>query len=106
MKLLTKKIESKLPGMAKGAEGDDAVAHVKFFTPDSNWTWFATEYDPDEQMFFGLVIGLETELGYFSLQQLTESRGPLGMAIERDTHYQPKTLGEIRELIFRHAGQR
>ena len=102
MKLLTKKIESKLPPLgAQDGKGDDAVAHVKFFTPDANWTWYATEYDPDEEMFFGLVneCGPYHELGYFSLRQLTEARGPMGLAIERDIHFDPMTLGEIRELI-------
>jgi len=31
--------------------GEQAVVYVKFFTPDSNWTWYATEYDPNDGIF-------------------------------------------------------
>jgi hypothetical protein len=45
-------------------------------------------------MFFGLVQGFEEELGYFTLRELQEARGPLGLAIERDMHFGNKTLRE------------
>ena len=50
--------------------------------------------------FFGLVEGFEKELGYFNLSELESVRGPLGLPIERDLHFQPKTLGEIAPEIF------
>jgi hypothetical protein len=78
--------------------GEQAIVHVKFFTPDSNWTWYATEFDPLERIFFGLVIGLDTELGYFSLDELQESKGGLGLPIERDIHWTPRTIAEVRKL--------
>jgi hypothetical protein len=34
-------------------------------TADSSWTWYSTEFD-GEDLFFGLVVGFETELGYFN----------------------------------------
>lgn len=64
-KMLTKASERSLPPLyAQDGKGYDAVAYVKFFTPDSNWTWYATEYDPSTGTFFGLVCGMETELGF------------------------------------------
>jgi DNA-binding XRE family transcriptional regulator len=78
--------------------GEQAVVQVKFFTPDSNWTWYATEYDPTARQFFGLVFGLETELGYFMLDELMSARGPLGLPIERDVNWIPQTLSEVRKL--------
>lgn len=96
MKLLTQEILESLPALySQDGKGVDAIAHVKFFTPDGNWTWFATEYDPAEGMFFGLVRGLEEELGYFSLAELELARGPLGLPIERDLHFRPKPLKEV-----------
>ena len=96
MKLLTKAIEKNLPKLySQDGLGMDAVAQVKFFTPDSTWTWFATEYDPEERRFFGLVHGLEEELGYFSLDELEGARGPMGLPIERDLWFQPKPLKEV-----------
>lgn len=97
MKLLTKEIRNKLPKIySQEKKGDDAIAFVKFFTPDSNWTWYATEFD-GEDTFFGLIKGFETELGYFSLQELQKTLGPLGLKIERDIYWSPKTLREIKE---------
>ena len=93
MKLLTKEILNRIP--ASSEDSDDPVIHVKFFTPDSSWTWYATEYDPETEIFFGLVDGLDRELGYFSLAELKSARGPLGLPIERDMHFDPRPLKEL-----------
>jgi hypothetical protein len=77
--------------------GDEAIAPVKFFTPDANWTWYPTEFD-GEDIFFGLVSGNVLELGYFTLSELEDARGLFGLPIERDLHYTPKTLREIKAL--------
>lgn len=96
MKLLTKAIETKLPPLyANDGLGYEAIAHVKFFTPDSSWTWYATEYDPNERLFFGLVDGIEKELGYFSLDELESIRGALGLKVERDRYFTPIKLNEL-----------
>ena len=100
MKLLTKEIRRKLPPLYSQEKlGDQAIAHVKFFTPDSSWTWYATEFD-GEDTFFGLVDGHEKELGYFRLSELESVRGPMGLAIERDKFWKPKTLAEIAPELF------
>jgi hypothetical protein len=75
----------------------DALAQANFFTPDSNWTWYASEFD-GEDIFFGLVSGFEVELGYFSLKEMQEARGPMGLPIERDLHFNPMTLRELHNL--------
>jgi hypothetical protein len=72
----------------------DAVAHIKFFTPDSSWTWYASEFDGEDR-FVGLVIGHEIELGYFSLSELQSVLGPLGLPFERDLYFTPETIGEL-----------
>jgi len=95
MELLTKEILKKLPKIySQENKGLNAVAVVKFFTPDSNWTWYATEFD-GEDLFFGLVDGFEKELGYFSLSELKSVKGALGLPIERDIYFKPKTLKEL-----------
>ena len=94
--LLDQESRDRLPELYSGEEqGMNAKAQVKFFTPDSNWTWYATEFD-GEDVFFGLVIGHVAELGYFSLSELEEVRGPMGLPIERDLHFEPKTLQELK----------
>ena len=100
MRLLTQEIRKKLPKLyEQEAKGGDAVVYVKFFTPWSSWTWYATEFD-GEDTFFGLVDGHEKELGYFSLSELKSLRGPLGLSIERDLYWQPKKLREIAFELF------
>jgi hypothetical protein len=100
MKLLTKEIRRKLPPLySQDGKGGKAMAHVKFFTPDSSWTWYATEFD-GQDTFFGLVDGLDKELGYFSLAELEQVKGPMGLPIERDLHWHPKTLEEIAPELF------
>ena len=100
MKLLTQEIRKKLPRLhEQETKGGDAVVYVKFFTPWSSWTWYATEFD-GEDTFFGLVDGHEKELGYFSLSELQSLRGPLGLSIERDLYWQPKKLREIAFELF------
>jgi hypothetical protein len=47
---------------------------------------------------FGLVSGFEVELGFFTLSELKEQRGSLGLPIERDLHFEPKTLRELKEV--------
>ncbi len=95
MKLLTKEVLKKLPELYSQEEkGLEAVAVVKFFTPDSSWTWYATEFD-GEDLFFGLVDGFEKELGYFRLSELKQVKGKLGLPIERDRYFEPKPLKEL-----------
>jgi hypothetical protein len=95
--LLDTESREKLPKLYESEEyGLEAKALVKFFTPDSNWTWYASEFD-GEDIFFGLVSGFEVELGYFSLKELQHVRSPLGLPIERDLYFEPKKLQELME---------
>lgn len=97
MMLLTKALRNKMPPLyANESIGLEAKALVKFFTPDSSWTWYASEFD-GEDTFYGLVDGHEVELGYFSLSELESVRGPWGLPIERDMHFEPTTLWKLKD---------
>ena len=98
MKLMTKAIEKRIPGLysTELVPVAEKIVHVKFFTPDSSWTWYAVEYDPEEEIFFGYVDGHDTEWGYFSLAELEVRRGPLGLHIERDRYF---PVGEFQNVI-------
>ena len=89
---MTEALASSLPARN---DSKDALAVVKYFTPDADWTWFATEYDSESRMFFGLVDGFERELGYFSLDELEQLRGPLGLPVERDLYWKPTPVSEL-----------
>lgn len=95
MKLINDEIIEELPKLyEQDSRGLNAIAYVKFFTPDSNWSWYVTEFDGVD-IFFGLVDGLDKELGYFSLSELKSVRGPLGLKVERDLYFKPKSLEEL-----------
>ena len=95
MKLLTQEIRRRLPRLYATEDDKDPIVQVKFFSPWTNWTWYATEFD-GENIFFGLVEGFETEWGYFSLSELEAARGPGGVPIiERDLHFEPTPAGKL-----------
>jgi len=54
-------------------------------------------------IFFGLVSRFEVELGYFPLKEMQEARGEMGLPIERDLDFEPKSL---RVLMEKHSLQR
>ena len=95
--LMPREIAAQLPPLyANEGQGEEAIAHLKLFTPWTNWTWYASEYDPEERLCFGVVVGHERELGYFSLDELEAIRGPGGLRIERDLYWKAKPLKECR----------
>jgi len=100
MLLLPKHLARSLPPIGSTeAKGLDALARVKFFTPDAQWTWYASEFDGTD-LFFGLAVGFEPELGYFSLSELRQIRGKLGLPVERDKWFRGAPL---RELAQKHG---
>ena len=99
-KLMTKELGDTIPAIRaneKVEDIDDVVAHAKLFSPYADWTWYVTEWDAETGLCFGLVEGLESEIGYFELTELAEATVLGGVpAIERDLYWEPKTIGEIR----------
>lgn len=95
--LLTKELRAKLPPLYANEGNPDPIVVCKFFTPDSSWTWYATEFDGEDR-FFGLVVGHETELGYFSLAELRSTRGKMGLPIERDLYFVACQLSRLPEM--------
>ena len=93
-KLIPDDVAETLPRLYSTEKEKDPIARVKFFTPDSSWTWYVTKYDPREHLCFGLVHGHEREFGYFSLDELESVKGPLGLPIERDLYWQPKPVSQ------------
>jgi len=117
VKLLTKELKRNLPPLYSQEEVEDPVVIVKFFHPRSNWTWYAYEasavvaaeegrymslkeavdVEIQDVLFFGLVSGLEEELGYFSLRELEGVKDGWGLGVERDLYFEPKRLSEVRK---------
>ena len=95
------------PVTAQDGKAGQAIVYLKLFTPDSSFTWYILEGSPvnDEEcndfQFFGLVDGHEKELGYFYLSELESVKGSLGLPVERDLWWKPKTLTEIAPEKFK-----
>lgn len=70
----------------------DPFPVIKLFSPVGAATWLATEIDEDGDMLFGLAdLGSGCpELGFFSLAEIARVRLPFGLAIERDTAFEPR----------------
>lgn len=100
MKLMTEEVKRKLPpmGSQESKAPTEVMVTVKFFDPCGRFTFYATEYDGEDSVFGYCVSPLGPdcdELGYASVSELQAVRGRLGLGIERDIHWTPKTLAEV-----------
>jgi hypothetical protein len=98
--LLPEHIREQLPALYETEGQPDPLVIVKYFTPWTSWTWYATEGSRDEGddefKFFGLVDGHEKELGYFLLSELESVRGPGGLKIERDLYFKQEPVSKFK----------
>jgi hypothetical protein len=100
------------PALYSQEQERDPLVVVKYFDPVGSWTWYATEGSPVDEdgyydtnkpkvdyLFFGLVVGFEKELGYFSLNELKTAkeglRGLQALPIERDVWFREQRLSEV-----------
>jgi Protein of unknown function (DUF2958) len=107
MELLTAALRASLPALYSQERNPDPTVHVKFFTPDSDWTWFATEGEPQggDFLLFGYVCGFEEEWGYFVLSELESVAGRGRLPIERDLHFRPAPFSEVISRYRKERGR-
>ena len=88
MELLPIELREQLPKLYEQEETEAKIVYIKYFFPAGNWTWFVIEGEPegDDFLFFGYVIGLEKEWGYFTLKQIEEINVH-GLTVERDLYF-------------------
>ena len=96
-KLLPKEVLKKFPAIGTTGDMDakDVKVIAKFFHPYFGWRWYATEFDAEAGIFYGLVHGFEKEFGSFSLVELQSVR-KMGLGMERDRHFEA-TLQEVMD---------
>jgi Protein of unknown function (DUF2958) len=111
--LLPDILKERMPALYSQEHERNPLVVVKYFDPVGSWTWYATEGSPVDEdgymdtnkekvdvLFFGLVIGFEPELGYFSLNELKTAkeglRGLRALPIERDVWFESQRLSEVR----------
>lgn len=94
MKLLTKAQIASLPKLyeTESVPIPEKVVRAKLFHPLTQWTWYVIEFDGVD-MCWGVVVGHETEFGYFSLKSLSELK--VGLPIERDMYFRPTQVRDM-----------
>ena len=86
---MTKELAARFQEIGSQECNPDPLVIAKYFNPAGAGTWYATEYNPEEKVFFGYVsiFGDDCdEWGYFSLEELESFTGDLGLGIERDLY--------------------
>jgi len=86
--------QAQIVRMDLGDRDIDFKPVVKLFTPDAQCTWLLTELGLDDIAFGLCDLGLGTpEIGFVCMREIRELRGPLGLPVERDLHFDAsKTL--------------
>ena len=96
MELIPKELINTIPKLYETEEQNNPIAYVKLFL--DGWTWYITEFSIDKNICFGYVISpFESELGYFSLNEIKSIKGSLGLGVERDISFKPTALAIIRK---------
>ncbi len=96
MELIPQEIKNKIPKLYETEKQNDPIVYVKLFL--DGWTWYITELSIDNNICFGYVISpFESELGYFSLNEIKSIKGSLGLSVERDISFKPTALAIIRK---------
>lgn len=96
MELIPQEIKELIPKLYETEKQNDPIVYVKLFL--DGWTWYITELSIDNNICFGYVISpFESELGYFSLNEIKSIKGSLGLSVERDISFKPTALAIIRK---------
>lgn len=104
--LLPDSLRQRFAELGEQDEIDDSKVVVVAHYYLAGWDWWATAlfdglmFAGPGDAFFGLVRGLETELGYFTLAELEIARSRLlGNRVERDIDWVECTLRELKAKI-------
>jgi len=97
--LISNEMLKSIPNLYETEDQNDPLCHIKLFTPDANFTWYIIEVSIDENLCYGYVKGLENELGYFSLDEIADIRGNLGLKVEIDSSFTPTPLSAIKKEV-------
>ena len=96
MKLLTKELLTKFEKQPQEDVSDDTKVIAHYFNPTGAGDWYAIEYDTQDKTFFGLAHITDAEFGTWSLEELESFKGTFGLGIERDLHFRPMTVRELK----------
>lgn len=95
MELIPQKIKDQIPKLYETENQIEPIAYVKLFI--DGWTWYITELSIGDTAFGYIASPFGAELGYFSLEEIKEIRGSLGVGVERDLSFKPTKLSSIKK---------
>lgn len=97
MELISKEIRDTIPKLYETENQKDPIVYCKLFL--DGWTWLVLEMSIDDDICFGYVISpfCNGELGYFSLSEIQEVKGSLGIGVERDLHFKSLPLSQLKK---------
>ncbi len=97
MVLIPKEIRDTIPKLYETEDQKDPLVYCKLFL--DGWTWLILEMSIDDDVCFGYVISpfCNGELGYFLLAEIQEVKGSLGIGVERDLHFKPQPLSQLKK---------
>lgn len=96
-RLLNEELRKALPNLRAQEGVKDPIVYAAFLFAASGWIWFVTEGEPrgdGDFLFFGYVIGFESEWGHFALSELEEVN-VRGLRVERDFSFEPLPFSQI-----------
>jgi hypothetical protein len=81
------------PALYAQTNTSDPLVYALFTHPQTHWFWLVFEYDPETRQCFGLVIGFDSEIGYFDMAELERS-GCVNLP-----HPKPELQSEVRARL-------
>ena len=97
--LINEQMANEIPALGATENQADPVARVKLSTSDGSWAWYPVELDRRTGACFGLIDGLEPHVGCFSLRKIQQLGSHLGVPVQRDVDFQPRSLTELRSEL-------
>ena len=71
---------------------EEKVLLIKQLEPNTLWEWYLIEYDLQQRLAFGYVIGFEREFEYFSLEEMEAIP-----TIIRDEEFKPIKFKDLKK---------
>lgn len=104
MKLVTKELQERFNQLGSQEDSRDPVIIAHYFHPFSNFDWYITEYDQENEVFFGYASLFKDEMmdewGYICKKELEEATFIL--PVERDLNWQECRFSEIEKKLYPH----
>ena len=94
MKLLTVDLKKKFAKIGSQDNVENPLIIATYFICFSDWTFYATAFDPETEVFSGIFSGEEIQWGTISLRELESIRGRAGMKVERNLWFQSIRMSE------------